>query len=83
MNRQAKFDKLLEPFQMGKVHIKNRMIKTGAGMGYANEDEYYGEPMILWNISVYMWVIIIVGAILIIAIITMAIALGRKRRAER
>ena len=34
-----RFEKLLEPFQIGSVKTRNRIVKTGAGMFMWHEDE--------------------------------------------
>jgi 2,4-dienoyl-CoA reductase (NADPH2) len=38
---RARFDKLLEPYYIGQVKTRNRMIKTGAGSCYWHEDELH------------------------------------------
>jgi 2,4-dienoyl-CoA reductase (NADPH2) len=38
---KARFDKLLEPSNIGRVRTRNRMIKTGAGMGYGGKNDGY------------------------------------------
>ena len=37
MFRDTKFEKLLEPFHIGGVQTRNRMIKTGAGTGFSGD----------------------------------------------
>ncbi len=38
---KARFDKLFEPYHIGRVKTRNRMVKTGAGMGYGDIDGPY------------------------------------------
>ncbi len=45
MNGKGKFDKLLEPGQIGHMKTKNRMIKTAAALCYRDEDGYVSERM--------------------------------------
>ena len=40
MFRQPQFQKLLSPFQIKQVKLRNRMVKTSASMGLATEDGY-------------------------------------------
>ena len=42
MMGKPRFDKLLEPYHIGKVKTRNRMVKTAAGMSYQT-DEYINE----------------------------------------
>jgi len=35
---KARFDKLLEPYHIGKVQTRNRIVKTAAGMSYQTDD---------------------------------------------
>jgi 2,4-dienoyl-CoA reductase (NADPH2) len=42
MAGETKFEKLLEPYHIGKVPIRNRMVKTAAGMFY-QKDEYVSD----------------------------------------
>jgi 2,4-dienoyl-CoA reductase-like NADH-dependent reductase (Old Yellow Enzyme family) len=39
---KPRFDKLLEPYHIGKVKTRNRIVKTAAGMSYQT-DEYMNE----------------------------------------
>lgn len=41
-----KYQKLLEPFQIGRVKIRNRIMKTGAGTSFIEENGQVGERMI-------------------------------------
>ena len=43
MFRKRKFEKLLSPFQIKQIILQNRMVKTGAAMGFASEDGYVTE----------------------------------------
>jgi 2,4-dienoyl-CoA reductase (NADPH2) len=38
MSDKARFDKLLEPYHIGKVQTRNRIVKTAAGMSYQTDD---------------------------------------------
>jgi 2,4-dienoyl-CoA reductase (NADPH2) len=42
MMGKARFDRLLEPYHIGKVLTRNRIVKTAAGMSYQT-DEYMNE----------------------------------------
>lgn len=44
MSRKGEFDKLFEPYHIGKVNTKNRMIKTSNGMSYG-EGGYVSERL--------------------------------------
>ena len=35
---KARFDKLLEPYYIGKIKTRNRIVKTAAGMSYQTDD---------------------------------------------
>jgi 2,4-dienoyl-CoA reductase (NADPH2) len=39
---KARFDKLFEPYHIGQVKTRNRMVKTAAGMSY-QKDEYISD----------------------------------------
>src|SRR4030042_1944203 len=41
MVSNKKFEKLLEPYHIGPVKTRNRMIKTGASMCYWHEDDLH------------------------------------------
>ncbi len=41
----ARFEKLLEPFHIGKVKTRNRMVKTGAGTSFIEKTGFVGETM--------------------------------------
>lgn len=45
MSGGTRFEKLLEPGQIGRVRTKNRMIKTAAGTGLIEKDGTVGQPM--------------------------------------
>lgn len=40
------FQKLLEPFQIGRVRMRNRIMKTGAGTSFIEADGQVGDRMI-------------------------------------
>ena len=40
------FKKLMEPGHIGRVSIRNRIIKTAAGTGLMEKDGIIGQPMI-------------------------------------
>lgn len=42
---KSKFRKLLEPYQIGSVKLRNRMVKSGAIVSYATEDGYVTERL--------------------------------------
>jgi 2,4-dienoyl-CoA reductase (NADPH2) len=42
MTGETRFEKLLEPYHIGKVQTRNRMVKTAAGMFY-QKDEYVSD----------------------------------------
>jgi len=49
MKRIPRFEKLLEPIQVGNVTFRNRMMKTAANMLFSVESNgYVNERMILW-----------------------------------
>ncbi len=41
-----KFQKLLEPFQIGRVRMRNRIMKTGAGTSFIEENGQVGDRII-------------------------------------
>ncbi len=41
----ARFEKLLEPFHIGKVKTRNRMVKAGAGTSFIDQTGFVGETM--------------------------------------
>lgn len=43
MSGKTKFEKLLEPFHIGQVRTRNRIIKTAAGMSFVGEYGFIGE----------------------------------------
>ncbi|MFH1652306.1 MAG: FAD-dependent oxidoreductase, partial [Chloroflexota bacterium] len=43
MAKTARFEKLLEPFHIGRVQLRNRMIKTGSGMGACDNEDCVGR----------------------------------------
>lgn len=45
MTVNKRFEKLLEPFHIGKVPLRNRMMKTGAGTSFIEKTGYVGETM--------------------------------------
>ena len=42
MTGKARFERLLEPYHIGPVQTRNRMVKTAAGMFY-QKDEYVSD----------------------------------------
>ena len=42
---KSDFHKLLEPGYIGKVRTRNRMIKTGAGTSFIEQDGTVGEAI--------------------------------------
>ncbi len=47
MTGNTKFEKLLEPYHIGSVKTRNRIIKTGAGMFMWHEDEVHMNGVVL------------------------------------
>jgi 2,4-dienoyl-CoA reductase (NADPH2) len=45
MSTSKKYQKLMEPSQIGEVHTKNRIIKTAAGTGFINSDGTVSQKM--------------------------------------
>lgn len=45
MNGKARFSKLLEPSYIGRVRTRNRIIKTGADMGFCDDNGYVTEKL--------------------------------------
>lgn len=45
MAKGDKFEKLMEPGYIGRVHTRNRIIKTAAGTGLIEKDGIVGETM--------------------------------------
>ncbi|MFC1901681.1 FAD-dependent oxidoreductase [Chloroflexota bacterium] len=45
MTGKSSFKKLMEPYHIGKLQVKNRLIKTGAGTSFIEEGGYIGETM--------------------------------------
>lgn len=45
VTRKARFDKLLEPFHIGRVQTRNRIIKTAAGTSFIEKGGYVGETI--------------------------------------
>jgi 2,4-dienoyl-CoA reductase-like NADH-dependent reductase (Old Yellow Enzyme family) len=46
MASNTAFKKLMEPGHIGRVSIRNRIIKTAAGTGLIEKDGIVGQPMI-------------------------------------
>jgi len=45
MNRKARFKKLLEPFRIRDVELRNRIVKAGAVVNYVSEECYVTERL--------------------------------------
>jgi 2,4-dienoyl-CoA reductase (NADPH2) len=45
MTSHTRFEKLMEPSQIGRVRTRNRIIKTAAGTGFIEKDGTVGETM--------------------------------------
>jgi 2,4-dienoyl-CoA reductase (NADPH2) len=45
MTNSVRFEKLMEPGQIGRVRTKNRIIKTASGTGFIEDDGTVGEAM--------------------------------------
>ena len=40
MSTNVKFSKLLEPGKIGRIQTKNRMVRSGAGIAYLDDDYF-------------------------------------------